>query len=65
MFRRTCHLFTSQEVLHQLHFLATDESVGEDSELDCEGGNFEEAGDGYCSGNEQLTGGDFIDSSGR
>ena len=63
MFCRTCHQFTSQEVLHQLHYLATDESDGEDSELDWEEGNFEEAGD--CSGNEQLTGSDFSDSSGR
>ena len=69
MSRQTHHLFTAQEVLHLLQDIATDESDGEDSELNLDGENFDEesaeekAGDGCCSSNEQLTGNDFSDSS--
>ena len=68
---QTHHLFTAQEVLHLLQDIATDDSDGEDSELDLDGENFdeesveEETGDGYSSGNKQLTGSDFSDSSGE
>ena len=68
---QTHHLFTVKEVLHQLQSIATDESDKEDSELDLDGEHFdeesagEEAGDGYCSSNAQLTRSDFSDSSGE
>ena len=71
MSHQTHRQFTAQEVLHLLQDIATDESDGEDSDLDLDGDNFdeesaeEEAGDGCCSGNEQLTGSDFSDSSGE
>ena len=66
---RHCQLYTAQEVLQQRHYITTDESDGEGSELDLGGQNFdeestgEEAGDGYFSGNEQLTDCDCTASS--
>ena len=39
---RTCHMFTAQEVLHQLQDIVTDESDGEDSELDLDRENSDE-----------------------
>ena len=36
---QTDHLFTAQEVLHQLQDIATDESDGEESDLDLDGEN--------------------------
>ena len=43
MSRRTCHLFTAQEVLHQLQDITSDWSDGEDSELDLDEENSNES----------------------
>ena len=43
MSHQTRHLFIAQEVLCQLQDIATDESDGEDSELDLDGENSDES----------------------
>ena len=65
----TSQLYTVQEVLHKFYDIATDESDGENLELDWDGESFdqvtagEEVGDGYCSGNKQFTDCDCSESS--